>query len=132
MWKHHDGSAETGPKCGASDIIHVQVISKRSSIVFCVINNLYAGMLVAHKVSAAAGAAFIQEMSDAVFEMRGRPEGLISYSDPGLQYTSFVFRRHLRELKVKQSFSNPGMPLENAVAESFFLCMKRDELSHND
>ena len=34
-------------------------------------------------------------------------------------------------LKVKQSFSNPGTPLDNAVAESFFACMKREELSHN-
>ena len=70
-------------------------------------------------------------MFDAAFEMRGRPEGLIFHSDQGLQYTSFVFRRHLRELKVKQSFSNPGTPLDNAVAESFFACMKREELSHN-
>ena len=86
---------------------------------------------VAHKVSATADVAFIQGMFDAAFEMRGRPEGLIFHSDQGLQYTSFVFRRHLRELKVKQSFSNPGTPLDNAVAESFFACMKREELSHN-
>ena len=32
---------------------------------------------------------------------------------------------------VKQSFSNPGSPLDNAVAESFFACMKREELSHH-
>ena len=30
-----------------------------------------------------------------------------------------------------QSYSNPGTPLDNAVAESFFACMKREELSHN-
>ena len=32
---------------------------------------------------------------------------------------------------MKSSFSNPGTPLDNAVAESFFACMKREELSHN-
>ena len=37
----------------------------------------------------------------------------------------------LRELKVVQSFSNPGTPYDNAVAESFFSIMKREELSHN-
>lgn len=48
-----------------------------------------------------------------------------------MQYTAFDFREHLRELKVKQSFSNPGTPLDSAVADSFFSCMKRKELSHN-
>ena len=32
---------------------------------------------------------------------------------------------------MKQSFSNRGTPLDNAAAESFFACMKREELSHN-
>ena len=31
---------------------------------------------------------------------------------------------------VNQSFSKPGTPLDNAVAESFFSSMKREELSH--
>ena len=32
---------------------------------------------------------------------------------------------------VIQSFSDPGTPLDNAAAESFFACMKREKLSHN-
>ena len=74
---------------------------------------------------------FLQRMFDSAFEMRGKPAGLIFHSDQGAQYTAFEFRKHLRELKVKSSFSNPGTPLDNAVAESFFACMKREELSHN-
>jgi transposase InsO family protein len=62
--------------------------------------------------------------------MRGKPAGLIFHSDQGTQYTAFEFRKHLRELGVKSSFSNPGTPLDNAVAESFFASMKREELSH--
>ena len=120
---------ETPNMVWVSDITHVHVKDKLHSI--GVIIDLYARMVVAHKVSATADVAFIQGMFDAAFEMRGRPEGLIFHSDQGLQYTSFVFRRHLRELKVKQSFSNPGTPLDNAVAESFFAWMKREELSHN-
>ena len=34
-------------------------------------------------------------------------------------------------LGVKQSFSNPGCPYDNAVAESFFSIMKQEKLSHN-
>ena len=63
--------------------------------------------------------------------MRGKPAELIFHSDQGSQYTAFEFRKYLRGLKVKSSFSNPGTPLDNAVAESFFACMKREELSHN-
>ena len=65
------------------------------------------------------------------FDSRNRPEGLMFHSDQGFQYTAFELRKYLRELKVNQSFSNAGTPLDNAVAESFFACMKREELSHN-
>ena len=34
-------------------------------------------------------------------------------------------------MKFVQSFSDPGTPYDNAVAESFFSIMKREELSHN-
>ena len=59
------------------------------------------------------------------------PEGLIFYSDQGMAHAAFQFRKKLRDLKVVQSFSNPGTPYDNAVAEPFFSIMKREELSHN-
>ena len=112
-----------------SDITHVYVKDVLYSI--GIIVDLYARFVVAFDVADVADAAFVQKMFDDAFERRGRPEGLIFHSDQGLQYTAFDFRKHLRQLKVKQSFSNPGTPLDNAVAESFFSCMKREELSHN-
>ena len=112
-----------------SDITHVYVKDVLYSI--GIIVDLYARFVVAFDVTDVADAAFVQRMFDDVFEKRGRPAGLIFHSDQGLQYTAFDFRKHLRQLKVKQSFSNPGTPLDNAVAESFFSCMKREELSHN-
>lgn len=65
------------------------------------------------------------------FDFRGQPENLIFHSDQGTQYTAYEFRKMLRDLGVKQSFSNPGCPYDNAVAESFFSIMKQEELSHN-
>jgi transposase InsO family protein len=112
-----------------SDITHVYVKDVLYSI--GIIVDLYARFVVAFDIADVADAAFVQKMFDDAFERRGRPEGLIFHSDQGLQYTAFDFRKHLRQLKVKQSFSNPGTPLDNAVAESFFSCMKREELSHN-
>lgn len=65
-----------------SDITHVHVKDKLHSI--GVIIDLYARMVVAHKVSATADVAFIRGVFDAAFEMRGRPKGLIFHSNQGL------------------------------------------------
>ncbi|MGM9671107.1 MAG: transposase [Oscillospiraceae bacterium] len=43
-------------------------------------------------------------------------------------YTSNTFRKLLLSNQVTQSFSNPGKPIDNAVAESFFALLKREEL----
>nr|WP_227018793.1 integrase core domain-containing protein [Sinanaerobacter chloroacetimidivorans] len=58
-----------------------------------------------------------------------RPEaGLIFHSDRGAQYTSHAFQNLLKNCGVKQSFSPSGRPQHNAVMESFFSTMKREEL----
>ena len=48
-----------------------------------------------------------------------------------LQNRAYVFRQHLRELKVKQSFSTPGNPYDNSVCESFFHTLKKEALYHH-
>ena len=54
------------------------------------------------------------------------------HSDRGCNYTSATFRLCLAELKVKQSFSNPGNPYNNSVMESFFKSMKTERLYRTD
>ena len=56
------------------------------------------------------------------------PSGLIFHSDRGAQYTSHRFQQLLHEHHAKQSFSHPGKPHDNAVAESFFASLKKEEL----
>ena len=53
---------------------------------------------------------------------------MIFHSDQGCQFTEFDFKKKLELLKVKQSFSTPGTPYDNAVIESFFSCLKREQL----
>jgi len=62
------------------------------------------------------------------YEERCSPDNLIFHSDRGAQYTSNTFRKLLLSDHVTQSFSNPGKPTDNAVAESFFALLKREEL----
>ena len=56
---------------------------------------------------------------------------MLFHSDQGTTYTSYSFRKYLRDLEVKQSFSEPGVPYDNSVAESFFASMKKEEI-HRD
>ena len=112
-----------------SDITHVYVKNIDYSI--GVIIDLYARKVIAFDIAEQATVEFILKIFDYAFDIRQCPTGLTFHSDQGSLYTAFKFRKHLRKLGVKQSFSNPGPPLDNAVAESFFACMKREELSHN-
>ena len=62
------------------------------------------------------------------YQNRNEPQQLLFHSDQGPQYTSNTFRKLLRMNKVFQSFSKSGRPHDNAVAESFFASMKREEI----
>ena len=55
-------------------------------------------------------------------------DGLIFHSDRGTQYASQSFQQLLLSCHVEQSFSRTGRPHDNAVAESFFASLKREEL----
>ena len=57
-----------------------------------------------------------------------QPQDLIFHSDQGCNYTSATFRMCLKNLNIKQSFSNPGNTLNNSVMESFFKNMKTEKL----
>lgn len=61
------------------------------------------------------------------YASRKSPYGLIFHSDRGSQYTAFAFRQLLDSLHVVQSFSKKGYPFDNAVCESFFKYLKKEE-----
>ena len=54
---------------------------------------------------------------------------VIIHSDQGFHYTSFAFRKLLKDFKVKQSMSRKGNCLDNAPIESFFGHLK-DEVEY--
>ena len=65
-------------------------------------------------------------------EERHPPSDLIFHSDRGAQYTFHRFQQILYEHNTKQSFSPLGKPHDNAVAESFFASLKKEELYRKD
>lgn len=107
-----------------SDITFVRVGSGVAYL--CVVIDLFSRMVIAHRIS-----EFIDtELTSATFQQayfsRGKPVDLIFHSDQGVQYTSFDFRQLLSDHKVSQSFSSPGHPQDNAVAEAFFSALKKE------
>ena len=65
-------------------------------------------------------------------ELRKPEAGFIFHSDRGAQYTSHCFQQLLHERGCIQSFSNSGKPHDNAVAESFFASLKKEDLYRRD
>lgn len=111
-----------------SDVTYM--LTKESDVYTCVIIDLYSRKVIAYGVSNKNDTDLVLSTFKKAYEERDCPKGLTFHSDQGATYTSYEFRKHLRDLGVLQSFSNPGTPYDNAVAEAFFSIMKRESLSH--
>ena len=97
-------------------------------IYVCVILDLFSRKVIANGVSPKNSTCLVTSTFKRAIQNRGTPQGLTFHSDQGAQYTSKAFCKLLRMNKVVQAFSNSGRPHDNAVAESFFASMKREEI----
>jgi transposase InsO family protein len=68
----------------------------------------------------------LQALQLAVEQRRPAP-GLIHHSDRGVQYTAFEYQRFLHQLGAVPSMSRRGNCWDNAVVESFFSALKREQ-----
>lgn len=95
----------------------------------CVIIDLFSRKVISYSIANHLRTELLVHTFDKAIEIR-HPyyEKLIFHSDQGCQFTEFDFRKKLELLKIKQSFSTPGTPYDNAVIESFFSCLKREQL----
>lgn len=98
----------------------------------CVILDLFSRKAIAHKVSRKNSTQLITATFKMACELRKPEAGLIFHSDRGAQYTSHRFQQLLHEHACVQSLSNSGKPHDNAVAESFFASLKKEELYRKD
>ena len=112
-----------------SDITFVKV-GKQYYFV-CVVLNLFSRMVLSYGVSDSIDTTLVMKTFDGAYAKRTATSDLMFHSDQGVQYTSYVFREYLRELHIKQSFSAPGNPYDNAVCESFFKTMKKEAIYHH-
>lgn len=112
-----------------TDITYIKVTNQYYYV--CVVIDLFSRMVLSYSISNKADTPLVMQAFDIAFVSRNRPQNLMLHSDQGTQYTSYLFRRHLQELNVQQSFSHAGSPYDNSVCESFFHTMKKEEIYHH-
>ena len=94
--------------------------------------DLYARDIVSFSISKHPDFDQIEDMLNKAFEQYPNVEGLIIHSDMGWQYNYFKFINIMKEHRVRQSMSNKGNCLYNAVVESFFSVLKREMFYGNE
>ena len=116
-------------KYWVSDMTYARVNDEFYAV--CAVIDLFSRKLLSFEISPEMDTKLVKRTFLRAFEFRNHPAGLTFHSDQGTQYTSFEFRKMLRELGGRQSLSNPGTPHDDSVSEAFFSTLKREELSHN-
>lgn len=104
------------------------IIIDKNKYYICVVMELFSRKILAYELSIRNNSALTVNTFKKAFEARHFPQGLTFHSDQGTNYTSEQYVSLLKTLKVEQSFSQRGTPYDNAVIESFFSNMKRDDL----
>ena len=110
-----------------SDITFVRVAGRFYYV--CVIIDLFSRKVIAWKTSAKIDAQLVLDTFFIARSKRGFPKGVLFHSDRGCQYTSKEFRKAIDDADFIQSFSAKAHPYDNAVAESFFKYLKKEELN---
>ena len=90
--------------------------------------DLFSRKVIAYKVSKRNSTQLITSTFRKAYADRNPSSGLVFHSDRGAQYTSLAMNKLLYINNVEQSFSKTGCPHDNAVMESFFSYLKREEL----
>lgn len=112
-----------------SDITYIRIANRFYYL--CVIIDLYSRKVIAFQLSPNMKTQFVIDTFNLAIKVRN-PKGLMFHSDRGCQYTSKEFRKVLDEHNVTQSFSKKGHPYDNAVAESFFKFLKKEEINRRN
>jgi len=110
-----------------SDITYIKVAGKFCYI--CVILDLYSRKVIAYKAGPKIDTQLVLDTFRIAYSKIGCPTGVMFHSDRGSQYTAKDFRKELDRVEYVQSFSAKGHPYDNAVVESFFKYIKKEELN---
>ncbi len=94
----------------------------------CAIIDLYARKVISYKISNRQTTYLVTSTLKKSYAERNLSGKLIFHSDRGGVFNSYTFKKLLHTYNIEQSFSPSGSPQHNAVIESFFSSLKREEL----
>ncbi len=101
---------------------------KENPYYICVIIDLFSRKVVAYKVGRSNSTQLVKMTFRDAYKNREPGADLTFHSDRGSNYNAQAFRKLLASLGVTQSFSRAHNPYDNAVMESFFGTLKKEEL----
>ena len=117
-------------KAWVSDTTQIRI--KKDVYFLCVVIDLFSRKVIGHKLSLSHDVALIMDTFQFAYLAREKPKNVIFHSDQGVQYTADYFREYLRTIEFEQSFSKIGYPYDNAVVESFYASLKKEEIYCNE
>ena len=115
-----------------SDITYIRVGNKWSYL--CSVIDLFNREIVGWCLESHMRTEMVLKAVHTAVKKRGKTnlKKLIFHSDRGSQYASNLFRDYLKQLGVRSSMSGKGNCYDNAVAESFFSTLKREEVNRKE
>lgn len=94
--------------------------------------DVFSRKAVGWALSRSLEATLVVDALAMALKARKPPPGLIHHSDRGVQYACHEYTGLLRQHGIAISMSRKGNPYDNAVAESFFKTLKKEEVYLSD
>ena len=96
------------------------------------IQDVFSRRIVGWALSCSLEATLVIDALTMALKARKPPPGLIHHSDRGVQYACHEYADLLKAHGIAISMSRKGNPYDNAVAESFFKTLKKEEVYLSD
>lgn len=93
----------------------------------CVYIDLFSRKAVGHSIGRNGSVQLVKRAFIKAYNDR-HPKNLTVHTDNAAVYTSYSYNKMLQERDVQHSYSRPGIPHDNAVAESFFNSLKSESI----
>ncbi|MBB2483580.1 IS3 family transposase [Bacillus sp. APMAM] len=91
--------------------------------------DLHTEKIVGYSFGRSMTTELVMKALENAYETQKPDNGLILHTDLGSQYTSDDFKKLVKSLNMKQSFSRKGCPYDNACIESFHAILKKEEVN---
>ena len=114
--------ADAPDRVWVGDITHLA--TREGVLLLAIILDVHSRHLVGWAMDTHQRGELAERALDMALSRRGPAPGLILHHDRGSQYTSARYRAKAEENAIMLSMSRPGMPYDNAMAESFFATFK--------